>query len=243
MRVPTPAAPAPGCPRSRCRRATSRLGGMSVGSVSGSFSFFAIATSSARTSSAVCGGNSGMCTSSRPWRFRSTSSRVGTRRREDPQDAAAVARVGHFFGEHRIDAARQPAIAVADSRLPAAWSASSTKTTTWPSARRTAKIFSRFDSVAPTQRSRKFLNTTHGIPSSPAQHWTMNVLPVPMRPAIKIAHRQRVKRALAQQLRVVSQPGLHGVVPGHIVQQSTVPAASWPSRLHLLWRPSCRCGS
>ena len=45
--------------------------------VSGNFSFRAIASSSASRSSGVSGGNSGMCTSSRPCRFRSTSSRSG----------------------------------------------------------------------------------------------------------------------------------------------------------------------
>ena len=71
------------------------------------------------------------------------------------------------------------------SRLPVAWSASSTNTTTCPSARSVVKIVSRLPSVAPTHFSRKFLSSTQGMPISPAQHSTRNVLPVPMRPLIK----------------------------------------------------------
>ena len=82
-----------------------------------------------------------------------------------------------------------------------------------------AKIFSRFDSVAPTQRSRKFLKTTQGMPSSPAQHCTRNVLPVPMRPANQVAHRQRAQGAPLQQLGVLAQPGLDRVEPGDVVER------------------------
>ena len=66
----------------------------------------------------VCGGKSGMCTSSRPCRFRSTSSRSGRDVANTQMMRPAVARVGHFLREHRVDAARQPAVAV--RRLPLA---------------------------------------------------------------------------------------------------------------------------
>jgi len=44
------------------------------------------------------------------------------------------------------------------------------------------KTFSRFPSVAPTHFSRKFFSSTQGTPTSPAQHSTRYVLPVPIRP-------------------------------------------------------------
>jgi SpoVK/Ycf46/Vps4 family AAA+-type ATPase len=56
---------------------TRKLEYMDLVAVSGNFSLRAIASSSAFRSSPVSGGKSGMCTSSRPCRFRSTSSSSG----------------------------------------------------------------------------------------------------------------------------------------------------------------------
>ena len=58
-----------------------------------------------------------MCTSRRPWRFRSTSSEVGPAGGEDPDDLPAVLRVAHLLGQHAVDAAREARVAVAAAAL------------------------------------------------------------------------------------------------------------------------------
>ena len=113
-----PAGRARGSPPSRCRRSgRSRAARGSSSGLIGTLSLRAIAAKSALRPSASPGGKSGMCTSSRPCRLRSTSSRSGRDGGEDPDDLAAVARVRHLLGHHRVDAAREPGVAVAAAAL------------------------------------------------------------------------------------------------------------------------------
>ncbi len=67
-------------------------------------------------------------------------------------------------------------------RSPSAASASSIMTATGFMARRRVRIFSRLPSVTPCHWLRKFFSLTIGMPISPANVVTMNVLPVPTGP-------------------------------------------------------------
>ena len=70
------------------------------------------ASRSACASSRVCGGKKRDVHVEPSLALQVDLEQVGTRRGEHPDDPAAVARVGHFLGEHRVDAARQAAVAV-----------------------------------------------------------------------------------------------------------------------------------
>ena len=180
---------------------------------SGNLSLRAMASSRASRPAAVSGGKSGMWTSSRPWRFRSTSRRSGPRRRKDPDDAAAVARVRHLLGEHGVDASGQTAVAIATLAL----------------AGRLIGFVDEDDDLSERVQDgedllqvrlgradpaiAEVLEDDAGMPSSPAQHCTRKVLPVPMRPADQISHRQRAQRATSQQLGVLAQPALTASCP------------------------------
>ena len=82
-----------------------------------------------------------------------------------------------------------------------------------------AKIFSRFDSVAPTQRSRKFLkhDARDAELARPALHEER--LAGADAAGDQVAHGQRAQRAAAQQLGVLAQPGLDRVVAGDVVER------------------------
>jgi len=144
-----------------------------------------MARNSSRLSAGSTGGNSGMCTSRRPWRLRSTSTMSG-------RLVAKIQKIWPRLAVSAISLAsipytrpESPASPSPPPRRPVAWSASSTNTITCPKACRMVKIFSRFPSVAPTHFSRKFFSSTMGMPHSPAKHSTSHVLPVPMRPVMR----------------------------------------------------------
>ena len=82
-------------------------------SASGNFSFFAIALNSARHLVRRLRREERDVHVEPALPLEIDFEQVRARRREHPQDAPAVARVGHLLGEHRVDAARQPAVAVA----------------------------------------------------------------------------------------------------------------------------------
>ena len=144
---------------------------------------------------------------------------IGTRRREHPEDAAAVARVAHLLGEHRVDAARQAAVAIAALAL----------------ARRLIGLVDEHHHLADRLQHREDLlevrlggadpaiaevledDARHAELARPALH--EEGLAGADSPGNQIPHRQRVQRALAQQRRIVAQPGLDRVAAGEVIER------------------------
>ena len=119
--------------------------------------------------------------SRRPARFRSTSSLSGrlviTRNRMRPRfDVSDMNSLIRAITRDDVP----PSLSLSEE--PKARSPSSMITTTWPMARITVRIRSRFPSVAPTHFERKFFSLIVGSPHSFANASATKVLPVPIGP-------------------------------------------------------------
>src|SRR5882672_2429317 len=122
-------------------------------------------------------GNSGILTSTRPGRLRSTSIRSG-RLEASTQISPAIRAAPHFFGEHGVDA---PANArVATSRIPPSQSLIRfvDEDVAAPKGVDEAEDLLEIAFAAPHPLVLKFFIFTMGTQASPARHSTIKVLPV-----------------------------------------------------------------
>src|SRR5205823_2058806 len=168
-------------------------------------------------SCAVAGGNNAMCSSARPWRFRSTGTRSGRlvirnqitfpRRRVSPMNAASDANTR----------SETPESSRPDSRVPSAASASSTTTATGPIASSRPRIRSTFASVCPCHLERK-LSSFHRDPDLPREAAHDEALPRSYGSADQVAHRHDVEPSPCQRLGGLAQQRLRRVVPGDLVE-------------------------
>ena len=148
-----------------------------------------------------------MCTSARPWRFKSIGSRSGR-----AVSSIQMMRPRYFVSpicdaimpNTRLDVPESPSC----SRPPSAASASSTTTTTGPIARRTESTRSRLPFRLADVLRPEVLQHHAGRADLAADALGEKRFPGPDRPADQIAHRQAVERSALEQRGVLAQPGL-----------------------------------
>ena len=144
---------------------------------------------------------------------------VGPRRREDPDDAAAVARVRHLLRQHRVDAPGQAAVAVAALTFAGSLIGFVDKDDDLSQRAQDGKDLFQvgFRRAHPAVAKILEYHARDAELARPALHEER--LSGADAAADQVAHRQRAQRALAQELRVLAQPRLDGSHAGHVVHR------------------------